>query len=894
MSSVILIFIFIVWHLSWNMALNQARGLKPLSMEQIAASTVAGATLQLLADWSVWATIALTFLANLAYYGNVVHARFFGHPIPLSHIKQFSRTAKTASSSAAMLIQSAGRLAKRGDIVLIFVWAETLAALFIVGDPDDPLWEWRVLNGALVVLVALTLRQYRRLKTGAMESHLFGMFVSYYFSWLLARRSRAEQERMREESAMLRNEDSEGGGDGDERADDDPSGDEWFGRFKGMNLILIQLESFQQFLLHRRAAGQEITPFLNRLARENLAFTDIFSQYAQGHTCDAELAVLQSLYPLKREVVNYRHYDKKFHGLPAILRCHGYQATAYHGYKGDFYNRRTMMKTYGFEAFYSEEDYLSTDRASYWMSDFSFFEQSVEKIKAMKPPFFSFTISLTSHFPFELEQSLWGLQLDNDVPEPLVRYYQSVNYTDRALQRFYELLERDGLLENTVFAVYGDHEGIGLEHLPVLYEELGIPQSNLLRETNRMSVAQVPFVVACGDPSRRIAHVSDKVGSTLDVGQTLLHLLGLPKIAYGMGANLFSAPEDRVVPLTQFHPGSFATRDALCCASESGDYVYSAIFDREKETMVLPVSGINKSRFEYSREKVNRSEHLIANDLLVPDRPSEVAEGEGAAVQAAFTPNIERLLSIADDEAVVIPITLDMDSQYSGGQTNPDEMKRLESYYRRARRKNIRFYSTIDWDANEQQIYFGDRSYADRLIEKGYQVEPVNPVSLPEYLRGLPDHSLIVVAAKDEASAQFGQRFVREMAEYGFHQLDVTKYRHSYANLIYKNKGYISLYEESTELPIEKNWPNGALIDGIALPCDLQVVSRGAAAGNLSEIKVNGCSCSRNQRGLNFAVVDMETGAVAEMFGADTFASTHIDTQMYRAFKERSSREVGA
>ena len=777
---------------------------------------------------------------------------------------------------------------------MIVLWAETLAALFVVRESGDPLWKWGILNGALLILIALTIRQYRRMNRGEMESHLFGMFVSYYFSWVLARRSREERERMRERFAFRSDPPPEDG-----RAGDDSPGDEWFGKFRGMNLILIQLESFQQFLLHRRASGQEITPFLNRLASDNLVFTDIFSQYAQGHTCDAELAVLHSLYPLKHEVVNYKHYDKKFYGLPAILRSSGYQAMAYHGYKGDFYNRRTMMKTYGFEAFFSEEDYLATDRASYWMSDFSFFEQSVGKIKEMKRPFFSFMISMTSHFPFELEEKHRGLQLGSDVPEPLARYYQSVNYTDRALRHFYELLEREGLMDNTVFALYGDHEGVSLEHLPVLYEELGMAQSNLLKATNRMSVTQVPFVVACGDPNRRIAYASDRVGSTLDVGQTLLHLLGLPKIGYGMGTSLFSAPEDRVVPLSQFYPGSFATNDTLCYAPESGEYVYSAIYDRKNESMVLPVSGANKNRFEYSRERMSRSEYLIVNDLLVPDSPTDGDMPDGDAPdalgQAAFTPNIERLLSLAEDESVVIPISQAMDKLYSNAQKNePEAMRRLEDFYRRARKKNIRFFSTFDLDANELPVYFGDRLYANGLIEKGYRVEPVEATPLPSYLRSLPDHSLIVVAAKDEASAQFGPEFAEEMAEYGFRQLNAAKYRYSYANLIYKNKGFLSLFEEASKLPISGEWPRGTMINGVALPCDLRVVSEGALAGNRSEIAVNGFSCSRNQRGLNFAVVDMDAGNVTGMFRADTCIATYIDTEMYRAFKERPSGEVGA
>ncbi|XID91168.1 sulfatase-like hydrolase/transferase [Paenibacillaceae bacterium WGS1546] len=883
MSSAWIGLAFAVWHLTWNIVLNKARGLKQVSIEQITVSMIVGVALQTIAGWSARTAIVLLVAGSLAYYLNLVHSRFFGHLIPLSQIKRFLTSADSAASSGAMLVQMAGRLTKWRDVYFLILMAEALAIPLIVPNPVDSLWHWQALNGLLLVLIALTLRQYRRLKKGGIDPHLFGMFVSYYFNWSLARRRREERERLERECSDRADEAAE--------ESDDPPGDEWFGKFKGMNLILIQVESFQQFVLHRQVDGQEITPFLNRMANENIAFTDIFSQYAQGHTCDAELASLQSLYPLKHEVVNYKHYDKYYCGLPRILRNHGYQAMAYHGYKGDFYNRRTMMNTYGFEAFFSEEDYLATDRASYWMSDFSFFEQSVEKIKAMKQPFFSFMITMTSHFPFELEEEHWGLRLGPDVPEPLARYYQSVNYTDRALRHFYERLHREGLLDNTVVAFYGDHEGVSLEHLPILYEELGIPQSNLLKDTNRMGVAKVPFVIASGDPSRRIAFASDTVGSTMDVGQTLLHLLGMPKIGYGMGASLFAAPKDRVVPLTQYPSGSFATRDTLCYASESGDYAYSVLFDRGSGTLVLPVSGLNRRRFEYSREQVDRSEYLLVNDLLAPADPSNEAEAEEAG-QAAFAPNVERMLSIADDEAIVIPVSLSMDQWYASGQGNDmDGMKRLEEFYRRTRNKNIRFYSTLELDTNERPIYFGDWHYADYLIAKGYQVEPVESVPLPRYLRRLPDHSLIVAAARDEASSQFVPKFAEEMAEFGFHRLNDRKYRHSYANLIYKNKGCISLYEEVSESPIEKGWESGTFVNGVALPCDLQVTSQGALAGNLSEIRVNGLSCSRNQRGLNFAVVDMATGKLTETFRADTFSTVYVDTEMYRAVKAKPSGE---
>lgn len=308
--------------------------------------------------------------------------------------------------------------------------------------------------------------------------------------------------------------------------------------------------------------------------------------------------------------------------------------------------------------------------------------------------------------------------------------------------------------------------------------------------------------------------------------------------------------------------------------------------------MILPISGLNRSYFDYSMQQVNRSEYLIANDLLVTSDQQQASNRSGTE-KATFIPNVERLLSKVDNKAIVIPISYVMDQMYLSGQTNDlDSMRRLESFYRQARKKNIRFYSTLDLDLNDQPIYFEDPFYADILMDKGYRVEPVDPIPLPFYLTSLPDHSLIVVAVSDEGSTQFLPEFAEQMEEFGFHRIDHTKLRHSYINVIYKNKGFVSLHEEISDLPIEREWSSRSFINGVALPVDLHVVSKGALVGNGSDIRVNGSTCSKNQRGLNFAVVDMESGKVVDMFAADTFATTSIDNGMYRAFRERVSLEV--
>ena len=65
---------------------------------------------------------------------------------------------------------------------------------------------------------------------------------------------------------------------------------EYFGAGKGMNVIFVHLESIQEFLIDYKLHGEEVTPFLNSLTKEEnmVYFDNFFHQTAQGKTADAE------------------------------------------------------------------------------------------------------------------------------------------------------------------------------------------------------------------------------------------------------------------------------------------------------------------------------------------------------------------------------------------------------------------------------------------------------------------------------------------------------------------------------------------------------------------------------------------------------------------------------
>lgn len=133
-----------------------------------------------------------------------------------------------------------------------------------------------------------------------------------------------------------------------------------FGKYSGSNIVVIQAEAFMNFVVGRSINGQEVTPNLNALIKENTYFSNYYHQTSQGRTSDADFASNGSLYPLVSGSVFVRYPDHQFDTLPAILKSKGYSTNAFHAYEGSFWNRQIMYKAMGYDHFYSKKTLRST------------------------------------------------------------------------------------------------------------------------------------------------------------------------------------------------------------------------------------------------------------------------------------------------------------------------------------------------------------------------------------------------------------------------------------------------------------------------------------------------------------------------------------------------------
>lgn len=378
-----------------------------------------------------------------------------------------------------------------------------------------------------------------------------------------------------------------------------------FGAYKGNNVLVVQVEAFMNFMIGKEIGGREITPNFNKLMKESLYYSDYYHQTGQGRTSDADFSSQSSLHPLPTGSVFVRYPDHTFDSLPQILGENGYETGAFHAYEGSFWNRTNMYKAMGYDHFYSKKDYKMDESIGWSLGDKSFFRQSLELMPKEKQPFYSFLITLSSHHPYSLPASVRELDT-GEFKDPIFgNYLESIHYADAALGELVEGMKRDGLWDNTILYVYGDHDN-SLPEKEDYEKFLGKPLTDL---DMHQIMNQVPLLIHL--PDGKASRVYDQPAGQLDMAPSLLHLLGIPTESYYMmGNNLFASGDKFVV----LRSGAFTDGKLYYIPSADNLFDNGACYDlltREK-------TDIEACRIphEEAQKRLKLSDDLIAGDRI--------------------------------------------------------------------------------------------------------------------------------------------------------------------------------------------------------------------------------------------------------------------------------------
>jgi len=297
----------------------------------------------------------------------------------------------------------------------------------------------------------------------------------------------------------------------------------WKGRYKGKNLLIFQLESVEAFVLDLKVDGQEVTPFLNQLARRSWS-GGLQDQSGQGRSSDGEFILLNSLLPPGERPLVYAYPSNYYCGLPALMAQSGYYTSYAVAYYGSFWNSRYMAKRYGFvKNLFREQLPNDPERTIGWgLND----EGLVHRLQAywdkFPRPFFAYTVTMMGHHPYrELRRDQEQLRLSPRFNNTMLgRYLQLCRERDSEWASIVTLLRQKGLWDNSVVVLVGDHDA----RIP--YEEMSLlnPKGRF-DEVDKIEQDRV-FCLIHG-PDGKLRGKAPAFAAQIDLTPTLLHLMGV-------------------------------------------------------------------------------------------------------------------------------------------------------------------------------------------------------------------------------------------------------------------------------------------------------------------------------------------------------------------------------
>lgn len=286
------------------------------------------------------------------------------------------------------------------------------------------------------------------------------------------------------------------------------------GVFEGKNLILIQLEAIDTWMIN-----DICMPTLTALKGQSTDFTQHYApMYLAAGTFNTESIVntgLVSPFTGAKTTV----YTRNSYPFSAanLFKEEGYVARSFHNSRGDVYDRDISHLNWGYEQYYSGTDMGMPDIEldSNLISGYDLMVNSEEN-------FFSFIVTYSGHGAYldstvsEMYYDQFEALLPEGTNEMIIHAYAHAYETDLFIKALIEQLERDGFLENTVLAFYSDHYNYYVLDDQLIMDQKGINDKNMIQST-------AFFIYSQDIEPQEVT----KVTSSIDVLPTLVNMFDL-------------------------------------------------------------------------------------------------------------------------------------------------------------------------------------------------------------------------------------------------------------------------------------------------------------------------------------------------------------------------------
>lgn len=313
--------------------------------------------------------------------------------------------------------------------------------------------------------------------------------------------------------------------------DDVKSSNEYTGIFKNKNVIFLQLEGLDSWLL-----TEKDTPNLYNLMNSSFNFTNHFSYYnGGGSTFNSEFAVNtgyitplsynQNAYTFNKNLFNY--------SMANMFKDAGYLVNAFHMNSKEFYSRGINYSNWGFDNYYGLKDMVNYNDNSYMLdteliNNDTFYDLMFHSDKR----FVDYIITYSPHMPFNQSKGVCKLILDKEKETSLdsEKSKESIqqvelteeecarlqaNETDKMIGLLIQALRDNNLYDNTVLVVFTDHYLYTLDDMTIL---------DKYKKTDNNLINHTPFFI--WSSNIKMKEIKE-VTSQLSILPTVLNLFGI-------------------------------------------------------------------------------------------------------------------------------------------------------------------------------------------------------------------------------------------------------------------------------------------------------------------------------------------------------------------------------
>ncbi|MDD2411734.1 MAG: sulfatase-like hydrolase/transferase [Bacteroidales bacterium] len=266
------------------------------------------------------------------------------------------------------------------------------------------------------------------------------------------------------------------------------------------NIVMIVVESLSQEHLkyyNPDSSFDTLAPFLESLCAKSLCFDG----YANGKKSIEGIPAILSGIPtlMNKAFISSAYANNQHHSIASSLQEMGYKSHFYHGGSNGTMGFDAYAKNAGFDSYIGRNEYHNEAHydGNWGIWDEYFLQFCAQDItNKQNHPFLSVIFTLSSHHPYSIPEEYKNQFTKGNLP-----IHKTIQYTDFALEKFFNTIKKLDWFNNTLFIITSDHTSEtdskifgntnGIFKIPVIFYD---PNYNLSQYSNHQLFQQIDFL----------------------------------------------------------------------------------------------------------------------------------------------------------------------------------------------------------------------------------------------------------------------------------------------------------------------------------------------------------------------------------------------------------------